>query len=55
MDGLQKDNLYCEIVSLLNDYANTDLEGIIAEDAACDLYNMLVKIQNCWNELTSES
>ena len=54
MTHLEKMAIYDEMCHLLTDYENTDFYGETAEDAACDFYNMLVKIQNNWDELISE-
>ena len=48
---MDKNNLYDEMCNLLTDY-----EGMNGEIRAtgADLYEMLVKIQNNWEELTGE-
>ena len=51
MNKLQKDAIYDEMCYLLTDYETDEL---YREYAAEDLYDMLVKIQNNWEELTGE-
>jgi len=50
MTRMQKNNLYDEMCHLLTDY-ETGEDGEVSE---FDLYEMLVKIQNNWEELTGE-
>ncbi len=50
MTRMQKKALYDELSRVLTDY-ETGENGEICES---DLYEMLVKIQNNWDELTGE-
>lgn len=51
---MQKNAIYDEMCGLLTDYEG--MNGVIRqmEVSAEDLYEMLVKIQNNWEELTGE-
>lgn len=52
MNKMQKDAIYDEMCKILTDYeVPEDGQDPVTED---DLYSMLVKIQNNWDELTSE-
>ena len=50
MTKMQKNELYDELSRVLTDY-ETGENGVIDES---DLYEMLVKVQNNWEELTGE-
>ena len=52
MTRLQKNDLYDEMCHLLTDYENP--EDAILPVSKEDLYDMLVKIQNNWEELTGD-
>ena len=52
MNKLQKDALYDEMCHLLTNFENQDDSN--CDIVADDLYNFLVKLQNNWEELTSE-
>ena len=55
MTHSEKVAIYDEMSHLLTDYEDLDNAGeLTIEDAAYDLYDMLVKIQNNWDELISE-
>jgi hypothetical protein len=47
---MKKNDLYDEMCHLLTDY-ETGENGVVDAD---DLYEMLVKVQNNWEELTGE-
>lgn len=49
MNKLQKDAIYDEMCGLLTDYETGENDVNSA-----DLYEMLVKIQNNWEELTGD-
>ena len=49
-----KNAIYDELCGLLTDYETQINEGICDGVTEEDLYNMLVKIQNKWEELTGE-
>lgn len=49
---MQKNELYDELSRVLTDYERQDGEDFIVD--ADDLYGMLVKVQNNWEELTGE-
>jgi hypothetical protein len=51
MYKMEKDKVYDELSKVLTDYEH---EPMSAEEAAFMFYDMLVKIQNNWDELTSE-
>lgn len=52
MTKMQKNELYDEMCHILTDYENEgDATLPVSKE---DLYNMLVKIQNNWEELTGE-
>ena len=52
MNKIQKDAIYDEMCKILTDYEMPeDGQYPVTE---YDLYSMLVKIQNNWDELTSE-
>lgn len=53
MNKLQKDAIYDEMCHLLTDYEMFGEDGHEKAVEACDLYEMLAKIQNNWGELTS--
>ena len=48
MTRMGKNNLYDELCHLLTDYEQT------GDVNSADLYEMLVKIQNNWEELTGD-
>ena len=52
MTRMQKNDLYDEVCRVLTDYEQQDGEDFIVD--ADDLYQMLVKVQNNWEELTGE-
>lgn len=47
---MQKNDIYDEMCHLLTDYET----GENGEVSSADLYEMLVKIQNNWEELTGD-
>lgn len=49
MTRMDKNNLYDELCHLLTDFE--EMRETVSEE---DLYDMLVKIQNNWEELTGE-
>ena len=49
MTRMDKNNLYDELCHLLTDFE--EMSESVSEE---DLYDMLVKIQNNWEELTGE-
>lgn len=49
-----KNDIYDEMCCLLTDYEGMNGEERKAEVGAEDLYSMLVKIQNNWEELTGD-
>ena len=51
MNKLQKNAIYDEMCGLLTDYEGM---GEMADMLSEELYNMLVKIQNNWEYLTSD-
>lgn len=51
MTRMDKNAIYDEMCHLLTDYETDEL---YREYAAEDLYSMLVKIQNNWEELTGD-
>ena len=51
MTRLEKNNIYDEMCGLLTDFEEYGDESY---ELADELYEMLVKIQNNWDELTSE-
>ena len=52
MNKLEKDALYDEMCRVLTEYESDD--DISASDAAAMCYEMLIKIQYNWEELTVE-
>lgn len=52
MTRMQKNELYDELSRVLTDYETQDEEGFVVDEE--DLYKMLVKIQNNWEELTGD-
>ncbi len=52
MTRMKKNELYDELSKVLTDYETQDEKGIVV--TAEDLYGMLVKIQNNWEEMTGE-
>jgi hypothetical protein len=52
MNKLEKDAIYDEISSVLSDFEEVD-PGYTRpdDDVVYPMYEMLVKIQNCWDEL----
>lgn len=54
MNKLQKNAIYDEMCYLLTDYETQINEGICDGVNEGDLYSMLVKIQNNWEELTND-
>lgn len=52
MNKLQKDAIYDELCKVLTIYESDD--DLTATDCMEMLYEMLVKIQNNWEELTKE-
>lgn len=54
MNKLQKNAIYDEMCGLLTDYETQINEGICDGVTEEDLYSMLVKIQNNWEELTGD-
>ena len=51
MNKMEKDRIYDEMCRTLTDYEH---EPMSAENAVNDFYDILVKIQNNWEELVSE-
>lgn len=51
---MDKNAIYDEMCGLLTDYEGMNGQDIPDEVSADDLYEMLVKIQNNWEELTGE-
>lgn len=51
---MDKNAIYDEMCHLLTDYEMFGEEGYENAVEACDLYDMLVKIQNNWEELTGD-
>ena len=52
MTRMKKNELYDELSKVLTDYETQDENGIVVDEK--DLYEMLVKIQNNWEELTGD-
>ena len=52
MNKLQKDAIYDEMCLVLTNFENGDDSN--CDTVADDLYRFVVKIQNNWDELTSE-
>ena len=50
---MRKNELYDELCGLLTEYEMFGEDGYDTAVEAVDLYTMLVKIQNNWEELTS--
>ena len=51
---MDKNAIYDEMCGLLTDYEGMNGQDRADEVTADDLYEMLVKIQNNWEELTGE-
>lgn len=54
MNRMQKNAIYDEMCGLLTDYEGMNGEERKSEVTSDDLYTMLVKIQNNWEELTGD-
>lgn len=54
MNRTQKNEIYDEMSGLLTNYETQINEGICDGVTEEDLYSMLVKIQNNWEELTGD-
>ena len=54
MARMKKNAIYDEMCHLLTDYETQISEGICDGVTEEDLYSMLVKIQNNWEELTGD-
>ena len=53
MNKIKKNEIYDEMCHIITDYELFGEEGHETAVDAYELYNMLVKIQNNWEELTS--
>lgn len=51
---MEKKSLYDRLCFALTNYEMPEDQGVTEEEAVEDMYNVLVEIQNSWDELTTD-
>lgn len=54
MNAMERKALYDRLCFALTNYEMPEEQGVSEEDAIADMYDVLVEIQNSWDELISE-
>ena len=54
MNAMERKSLYDRICFALTNYEMPQEQGVTEEEAVEDMYNVLVEIQNSWDELIAE-